>query len=225
METFTLWHHSFDVPASEFRFYATAVNVQRIGSGTDEMVEKMLEDTGLGDVRVDGWSLSHFATDYLSDDREGAIWEDVWMDTCEMRVHTQGKVDFRPPPPGLVETFAWDDTWSGGTIAPDVCSVIADFKSAGSLQTLAEVLEILRAERGTDEAEAKHYLSPPLAERLWTEARGRELEVVTCHEANQVHISMPSNDEFFETGAGLAVAIRELCEALGGTTQWRARFG
>jgi hypothetical protein len=191
------------------------------------MIAKMLEDMGLRDVAAEGWSIDRFATDYLSDDRESDNWEDIWIDTCEIRIRTPQHVQYEPEAPGFVETFAWDDTWTGEPTVPDRCSVIADFENGHQLELAVGVLgDLLCIEQREHTFDEVHRRVPQLSRQLFDDLAREKgetggISVVVCHRPGQVHVSMPASQEFFEQGAGLALAVRAVCEALGGTTHWR----
>ena len=191
----------------------------------------MLADMGLLQVEVEGWTLSRFATDYLTDAEPGDDWRDVWMDTWEIRLRTGRPVRYEPGPTGLVGTVATDDTWSGAEPAPDTCTVIADFARFRDVEVALSVFaRLARADSGDGFVESVrgHVQRAPEAElrALWdrqTEAPGAAA-AAACRTHRQLHVSMPAGEAFLEAGAPLAGAVEELCGALGGTVRWRDRL-
>lgn len=230
METFTLWHHVSDPATRELAFYATAVNVQGIARGTEDMIATMLADMGLLQVKVERWTVSRFATDYVSDDRDSPEWQDVWMDTWAIQVHTGRPVRFaQPAGPGFVGTAAWDETWKGPGGPPDTCTVIADFGRFRAVEVALGVFARLgRAEDGdafVADVHRRLQRVPEAALRALWERQAEEgpLAASACREHRQLHVSMPARAAFFEGGARLARAVEDVARALGGTTQWRDR--
>jgi hypothetical protein len=93
--------------------------------------------------------------------------------------------------------------------------VIADFESASAVDASRKAFERLaRAEEPSDFPDAA----------LWQELQEiGSLTVETCSVTGQLHVTMSADEEFFLEGARPAVAIRRMCDALGGTTHWRDR--
>jgi len=205
--------------------------VQRIERGTDGMVATMLADMGLLQVEVERWTLSGFATDYLSDAEDGDDWRDRWMDSWEINLRTGRPIRYEPGPTGLVGTVATDDTWSGDEPAPETCTVIADFARFREVEVALSVFaRLARAEDGDDFVRSVHghlQRAPESALRaLWerqAEAPG-PVTAAACRTHRQLHVSMAAGREFLEGGAKLAMAVEDLCGALGGTMRWRDRL-
>jgi hypothetical protein len=230
METFTLWHPHFDRRRSQFTFYATWVQIQRINRGTREMVRTMLDDMGLEKVAFSGWSLSHFATDFVSDNRDSGDWQDRWMDTCEIRVKTRQAVSFSPPASGFVGTEAFDDTFEDDVV-PDRCVVLARFPGADDARQGFEWLRNLERSRNGEIAHdglAKQVparLLEDVAEALGAGRPQRRAAAVSVSRPagfpQDVELEMPADLDFFESGATLAVLLERVCHELGAATYWR----
>lgn len=207
------------------------MNVQGIERGTERMISTMLADMGLIQVKLEDWTVSRFATDYLSDDRDSDDWRDVWMDTWEIHLHTQRPIRYQPAPPGLVGTVAWDETWSAGDEpAPPTCTVVADFGRFRDVEVALSVFMRMARARDADDlvrdVSSRVRRAPEAALRTLWEQRAAAAPVTAsaCREYRQLHVSMPADRAFFEGGAKAATAAEELCRALGGSTYWRDRL-
>ena len=228
METFTLWHGHTDTRRRELSFYATAVNIQGLNRGTDQMVRQMLDDMGI-DAAVREWAMARFVTDYLSDARDSDDWRDVWLETGDLRVTLDRVVVRRVPPPGFHETTAWDETWTGEPASSPACLVVADFKGRALAGMAAEVFGRLADAMDADGFASAVREGFPSVTRtrlreLWDGIGTGRLLAARCHDPLQLHVTVPADATFSEEGVRRAGAVEELCRALGATTFWRDRY-
>jgi len=235
MENFILWNVSFDQATMELSFFASAVNLQLINQGTQEMVARMLADLGVSGVTFDKWKLHHFLTDYLADDPESDDWEDTWFDTWEIAVTTTAPVQLKIGETELFRTPIYDESWQGGSRPmPADCVVVVDFPTDESMAKAQTVLE-KAASLPEDESLVDKLSSevPEARAGLFSEIRDTYLELEprqrlfvgrrTGH-PRQLFLTVGNfAEEFFQDGAKLAGLVSELCHALGGTTTWEEK--
>lgn len=148
METYSLWNGVVDDDA--VRLYATAINVQELGAGTATFIETVLSDCGLR-VGASDWSISKpFATSYLCQDDDSAEWRDRWWLTWDIRIGLATTESVQLPD-RVVDTFAYDESWTGKEARPEAFVVIvraSDPAKATELKAvLAEKLGASRASR------------------------------------------------------------------------------
>lgn len=231
MENFILWNLNSDRGSKRIRFYATSLGLQQINRGSREMLDEMTRDFGFETLAIDDWAVRHMATDYFSDERESDDWRDRWMYTWEVEVHARDAVKL-PTSKGEVPTLAHDKTYGGEEQMPAEALVVADFKHEKALRQLVDTVGTLAAPQALETriGNAAPDLSRTMIRRLSEELAQhrdsqRHMDVVSeisPSREHQVFVHIPANRAFFQGGAGLAIAIEELVEQLGGSTHWRS---
>ena len=199
MKNFLLWDFSFAESTRTLSFFATMVNLQRIHQGTRTMISQMLADAHLSEIAfADAWQIQHFFTDYLADDPESSDWEDIWLDTWEIRLHTMDDLTLGLASTNLVHTRAYDETWQGDPSSglPGECVVIADFYNLAAVEQAQQVLIT------DDTYQVRRRAGLP----------------------QQLLLSLGTVDEeFFTSGASAAQLLMKRVHELGGTTTWEER--
>ncbi|WP_332641822.1 hypothetical protein [Aeromicrobium sp.] len=136
MENYSLWNGMADEGA--VRLYATAINMQEIGTGTAAFIDTLLADFGQSGSASD-WSVSGpFATSYLCQDDESSEWRDRWWLTWDIRIGLTTAP--APVPDPLVDTFAYDESWTGKEASPEAFTVIVKAPDSARATELHAVL-------------------------------------------------------------------------------------
>lgn len=100
----------------------TAVNVQELAHGSEELIEMLLQDLGSEGGRPLAWSLSEpFAVNYLSADPTDD-WRDTWLLTWRLELRG-GRLPDLPSEP--VDLAIWDSSWDGKEAVPVAFELIA----------------------------------------------------------------------------------------------------
>jgi hypothetical protein len=230
MENYILWTVSREKTIQALSFFATPTHVQRINSGTATMIAEMLSDLGASNATINSWHIDHFFSDYLSDDRESADWEDVWSETWEITVETPTVLEV--PRSKLIRSYARDETWDGdfSPTLPGECVVVADFYEELAMRKARQVLELVAAFHKTPSLSAEVRAKAPevsgellsgiaqsyqrwkLAEPSFRIRAGQPYQLV-------INLGIVG-DDFFQDRTNTASSIIDLCHGLGGTTTW-----
>jgi|SRR5215213_5263 len=224
METYLLWSPSLDEKRTTLSFLATAVNIQRIAKGTQEMIEGMLTNLGVENVSFQTWTTDNrFITNYLTDDPESDDWQDSWAETWEIAVQLSSPVNLNKDQYYPTRTFEIDRSWDGdSTIFPVECVVIGNFDRPETLNRAQQVFEKLKTLIDNPSVIDELKAMVPEADADLFENIRRELSPTSktrTWQAQQLLISLgPVEADFFEGGARAATVIADLCHALGGTT-------
>lgn len=240
MENFLLWGFSPRKASRDISFFASWVHVQRIHKGTRDMIAEMLKDAGVEDARVKSWEIGRFYTTYMSDNLDSKRWQDIWMETYELRVALDEPAHMRVQDAELVHTWASDSTWKKEEEKDEKkeCVVVADFYDKEALDEADELLSAIAEGEIKSASAAKHTGKKKVPATLLSnigkeyaqqrEARNNATPKLSVGRRSgyprQLLISLGSfPDRFFAEGAELAWLIVDLVEAIGGTTTWNER--
>jgi hypothetical protein len=203
MENFLLWNFSFDPKSYDLTFFSTWVHIQRIKSGTTEMVTEMIEDITNEKIKIKDWSLHHLVTNYITDNPESDDWRNVWMDTGEIKVRLDKSLTLNLKDTDLIRTYARDKSWDGNLlpIMPIECRIITDFRTAEEVHPAVDAL----GKKFKAVIESFQVIQRPGLPKRVEISIGKQ--------------TIP----FFEEGARLAWRVIGLCHELGGVTSWHEK--
>jgi hypothetical protein len=221
METYSLWNGEVD-DGGVVRINVTAINVQQIGSATASFIQTILSDCGLPS-KASGWSVSApFATSYLSRGDDLGEWRDRWWITWEVRIELaiQQMVE---PPDRVVDTFAFDESWTGEEKEPEafvVVGVLSDHTDAiHTKEVLSRVLDA--GVHGAD-----NYFVPPTSDIVARMAdildlnTGPRARVSLGRSAGLVEVRIEPSRRKIEETATVADLVEELVRSLGARTRY-----
>jgi hypothetical protein len=196
MENFILWNLSHNKTNQELSFFATSIQIQKINQGTEEMLNQMLEDLALSNISYQKWTVKHFVTNYLMDFPPSDNWQDIWLDTWEIKLVIENEIESQFKPTQLIRTYARDKTWTGESLPfPVECMIIANFFEKNNLLKANQVLESIN--------------------------NNLPHNILIVEDQDNLIISWGFYDEdFWATGAILAQEISKIINQLGGTTTW-----
>ncbi|HAX77055.1 MAG TPA: hypothetical protein DCY88_14760 [Cyanobacteria bacterium UBA11372] len=237
MENFILWSVSFDEQVRELSFFATPVQIKRINKGTQEMVREMINDLGISPSPFEKWTVDHFFTNYLMDYPPSENWEDIWADTCEIKLQLAVPIKLESKDTELIRTFARDKSWNGeSSYLPSKCVVVADFYSPESLAKAKKILDrVGKLRENASLIDELHSEVPYVPKQLFTKIHEAYLELETYQGKTPSELSVRQragvpkqlilylgvfDQKFFIDGAKLAKAVSDLVYELDGTTTW-----
>ncbi|WP_109508243.1 hypothetical protein [Nocardioides speluncae] len=199
METYSLWNGVLDDKA--VLLYATAINVQELGAGTAKFIETVLSDYGLPDEASD-WSISEpFATSYLCQDDESTEWRDRWWLTWDIRIELATNEPVHLPD-RLVDTFAYDDSWSGEEASPEALVVIAEAPDSARAKEL------------------KADLTAGVAKKLGAR-RARRAQVANSRSPGLIEVRVEPGRRPISDAVATADLVEQLARSLGADTRLR----
>lgn len=220
METYSLWNGGVDDDA--VRLYATAINVQEIGSGTAAFVETLLSDCGLH-ISASGWTVSApFATSYLSRDGDPAEWRDRWWVTWDIRVElaTAQKVEL---PDRVVDTFAFDESWTGEENLPEAFVVVAAFADPRETEDMKRVMSRVLGRGGgyaaTGLAPSMSALVARVEETLGS-TTGPRARVLLGRSPRFIEVRIEPGQRAIDDTATTADLVEQLARSLGARTRY-----
>ena len=119
--TYSVWHGQRRDEQNAV-CYLTAINVQELGTGSEELVTNLLSDLGSPASTVPRWRVGEpFAVSYLSSDPTDD-WRDTWLLTWELTLTGPAAPELPSDP---VDLTIWDSSWDGSYATPTAFVIVA----------------------------------------------------------------------------------------------------
>lgn len=219
METFSLWNMRGDGDTS-VSLFVTAINVQELGSGTEDFFRTVLRDVGL-EAEPSAWHVSTpFATSYLAAE-ETADWRDRWWLTWDVEISVDTSATDKLLE-HVVDTFAFDESWTGVESSPEAFVVIASFGRGGPEVDIKErVRDVQYAKK-----RALQRRFPEASEELIRDAvqvfrssSGSRVRAIASREGRVNQVRIEVGDASVEATASAADVVERLVQTLGACTR------
>jgi hypothetical protein len=184
-----------------------------IARGTKKFMQELLDDIGLkGDVVK--WTLQPCRSKYYSEYIGAEDWRDNWSVVWKIRIQTAQKLDSLPISEPLIETNAFDSTWTiSNTLKDDAevdCLIISDFDTKISLEETQKTILNAVTKDGLKKLREKYARELPTFSQVKIRGKYHQLEV------NLGKFS----GSFFAQGADYAEGILKLCQKMNGAVNF-----